>query len=146
MIQNHVWEDYESLTTSGNRLSGHLKQSLLLRNMIKHNNNELFITDVKNNALFFCMILMDPSKLRKAVICQVFNRIPSLYCILITQLLRSSGRKSFSVMQSNGNSFCGDVVQDSFNKTSWDDKNILGQLYKSTYVCIFMILLLYNIS
>ena len=31
-------------------------------------------------------------------------------------------------MQLDGNSFCGDVVSDSFNKTSWDEDNILAQI------------------
>ena len=53
----------------------------------------------------------------------------------------------YSVMQSHGNSFCGDVVLISFNKASRDDDNILDQVYKSKYVRIFimMILILYNI-
>jgi len=29
----------------------------------------------------------------------------------------------YSVMQSDGNSFCGDFVLDSFNKTSRDEEN-----------------------
>ena len=33
----------------------------------------------------------------------------------------------YSVMQSNGNSFCRDVVSDSFSKTSRDEDNILAQ-------------------
>ena len=46
-----------------------------------------------------------------------------------------------------GNSFCGDVVSDSFNKKFRDDDNILDQLYKSKYVgmIIEMILILINI-
>ena len=50
-------------------------------------------------------------------------------------------------MQSNGDSFCGDVVLNSFNKASRDEDNILDQVYKSKYVRIFimMILILYNI-
>ena len=50
-------------------------------------------------------------------------------------------------MQSDGNSFCGDVVLDSFNKTSQDIENILYQIYKSKYVriIIMMILIFYNI-
>ena len=32
-------------------------------------------------------------------------------------------------MQSDGNSFCGDVVLDSFNKESRDEDNILDQIY-----------------
>ena len=50
-------------------------------------------------------------------------------------------------MQLDGNSFCGDVVSDSFNKTSWDEDNILAQIYDSKYfkIIIMMILILYNI-
>ena len=53
----------------------------------------------------------------------------------------------YSVMQSDGNSFGGDVVSDSFNKTLRDEENILDQVYKSKYVRIFiiMILILHNI-
>ena len=36
----------------------------------------------------------------------------------------------YSVMQSDGNSFCGDVVSDSFKKASRDEDNILDQVYK----------------
>ena len=32
-------------------------------------------------------------------------------------------------MQSDGNSFCGDVVLDSFNKASRDEDQILDQIY-----------------
>ena len=54
---------------------------------------------------------------------------------------------TYSVMQSDGNSFCGDVVLDSFNKTSRDEDNNIKQMYKSKYVfiIIFMILILFNI-
>ena len=50
-------------------------------------------------------------------------------------------------MKSDGNSFCGDVVLDSFNKASRDEDNTLDQEYKSKYVRIFimMILILFNI-
>ena len=51
-------------------------------------------------------------------------------------------------MQSDGNSFCGDVVLDcSFNKESWDENNILFKIYKDKYVqiCIMMILVLYDL-
>ena len=44
----------------------------------------------------------------------------------------------YSVMQSDGNSICGDVVSDSFNKTSRDEDNILVQIYKSKYVRIII--------
>ena len=54
---------------------------------------------------------------------------------------------SYSVMHSDGNSSCGDVVSDRFNKTNRDEDNILEQIYKSKYVCIIIltILILYNI-
>ena len=54
---------------------------------------------------------------------------------------------TYSVMQSDGNSFCGDVVSDSFNKQSRDENNILDQIYESTYarIIIMMIFILYNI-
>ena len=49
-------------------------------------------------------------------------------------------------MQSDGNSICGDVVSDSFNKTPRDEENILDQIYKSKYVriIIMMIFILYT--
>ena len=43
-------------------------------------------------------------------------------------------------MQSDGNSFCRDVVSDSFSKTSRDEDNILYK--KSKYVCIFVMMIL----
>ena len=51
-------------------------------------------------------------------------------------------------MQSDRNSFCGDVVSDSFNKTSRDEDNFIYQIYKSKYVRIgnMMILIAYNIT
>ena len=36
----------------------------------------------------------------------------------------------YSVMQSDGNSFCRDVVLNSFGKASRDEESILDQLYK----------------
>ena len=36
----------------------------------------------------------------------------------------------YSVMQSEGNSFCEDVVLDSFNKVSRDKDSILNQVYE----------------
>ena len=50
-------------------------------------------------------------------------------------------------MQSDGNRFCRHVVLDSFNKVSWDEDNILDQIYKSKYarIIFMMILILYNI-
>ena len=47
-------------------------------------------------------------------------------------------------MQSDRNSSCGDVVLDSFNKASWDEDNILEQIYRRKYVqIIFMMILIY---
>ena len=48
---------------------------------------------------------------------------------------------------SNGNSFYGDVVSDSFKKTSRDEDNILDQISNNRYVRIIIkiILMLYNI-
>ena len=37
----------------------------------------------------------------------------------------------YSVMQSDGNSFGGDVVWDTFNKISRDEDNILYKIYKA---------------
>ena len=47
----------------------------------------------------------------------------------------------YSVMQSVGNSFCGDVVSDSFEKTSRDEDNFLDQIYKIKYVRIIIMIL-----
>ena len=47
----------------------------------------------------------------------------------------------YSVMQSDGSGFCGDVVTDSFNKAYRDDDNILDQIYKSKYVQIFIMMI-----
>ena len=57
------------------------------------------------------------------------------------------GVGKYSVMQSDGNSFGGDVVSDSFNKTFWDENNILYQIYKNQYFrnMIMMISFLYNV-
>ena len=41
---------------------------------------------------------------------------------------------SYSVMQSDGNSFWRDVVSDSFNKTSRNEDIIFYQIYNSKYV------------
>ena len=52
----------------------------------------------------------------------------------------------YSVMQSDGNSFFGDVVSYSFNKNSQNVDNILYQIYKNKYfrIIIVIILILYN--
>ena len=49
---------------------------------------------------------------------------------------------SYSVIQSDGNIFCGDVVSDSINKEYRDGDNILDQIYKSKYVRIVIIMIL----
>ena len=40
------------------------------------------------------------------------------------------------------NNFCGDVVLNSFNKTSRDEDNILDQIYKSKHIQIIIMLIL----
>ena len=40
----------------------------------------------------------------------------------------------YSVIKSDLNSFCGDVLFDSFNKTSRDENNVLDQIYESKHV------------
>ena len=47
----------------------------------------------------------------------------------------NSGRGTYSVMQSDGNSFCEDVVLDSFNKASKDEDDILEQISKKQ-ICL----------
>ena len=55
--------------------------------------------------------------------------------------------REYSMMQSDGNRFFGDVVLDSFNKEYRDEDFILDQIYKSKYVqiLIMIILILLNI-
>ena len=52
-------------------------------------------------------------------------------------------------MQSDGNSFCGDVVSDNFNKASRDEDKIVDQVIKANMFRVFiimnMMLVLYNI-
>ena len=52
------------------------------------------------------------------------------------------GRPEYSVMQSDGNSFGGDVVSGSFNKTFLDEENILDQIYKSKCFWIILVMIL----
>ena len=47
---------------------------------------------------------------------------------------------TYSVMQSDGNSFCGDVISDTFNKASRDEDNILELIYKKKYVYVIFML------
>ena len=62
-----------------------------------------------------------------------------IYKCLLTVACKSSTSCSDSVfsvnsvMQSDGSSLCGDVVSDSYNKTSRDKDNILDLIYKSKY-------------
>ena len=49
-------------------------------------------------------------------------------------------------MQSDGNSFFGDVVSGSFNKTFRDKDNYLEQIYKSKYVRIIFVMILISIK
>ena len=49
-------------------------------------------------------------------------------------------------MQSDGNSFGGDIVSDSFNKTLRDEDNILDKIYKSQYVRITIMMILIFIT
>ena len=37
--------------------------------------------------------------------------------------------RTYNVLQSDGNSFCGDVVLESFNEASRDEENIFAQIY-----------------
>ena len=48
-------------------------------------------------------------------------------------------------MQSDGNSFCGDIVSYSFNKTFRDEDNNLYYESKYVRIIIMVILILYNI-
>ena len=48
----------------------------------------------------------------------------------------------YSVVQSDGNSFCGDVVLDSFNMAYRDKNSILDQNMKSKYFGIFIMKIL----
>ena len=43
------------------------------------------------------------------------------------------------VMQSDGNSFCGDVVSYSFSKTSRDEDNILYQIYIKANIFVLLL-------
>ena len=70
------------------------------------------------------------------------------WLVLVLYLLPLIGSGStYSVMQSDGNRFCGVVVLNSFKKASRDEDNILDKVYKSKYVriSIMIILILYNI-
>ena len=55
----------------------------------------------------------------------------------IFELFRSDCITGYSVMQSDWNTFCGDVVLDSVNKVSGDEDNIRLYIYKTKHVHIF---------
>ena len=76
----------------------------------------------------------------------LFNSVGQLLDGVWLHNIGFDGSSSYSVMQLDVNSFCGDVVSGSFNKTSWDE-DILDQINKRKYVriIIMMILILYNI-
>ena len=76
------------------------------------------------------------------------SRAEGFSFLLVTfLLLHCPGMQCYSVMQSDGDTFCGDFVSDSFNKTSRDEDNILDQIDQGEYVLIdnMMILILHNI-
>ena len=60
---------------------------------------------------------------------------------------KRGGKGFYTVMQSDGNRLYGDVVSESYNKTSRDEDNISDQISKSRYVriIIMIISILYNI-
>ena len=73
-----------------------------------------------------------------------------ILCILeqyLVHIRRGILKHGYSVMQSDGNSFYGDVFLDSFNKTSWEEDKISDQIYKNKYIriIIMVVLILYNI-
>ena len=45
--------------------------------------------------------------------------------------------KTYSVMQSEGKSYCGDVVLDSFNNVPREEDNILEQIYRNKIFSYF---------
>ena len=49
-------------------------------------------------------------------------------------------------MQSDGSSFCGNIISDSFNMTSQDEDNNLDQMYQSKYVRIIIMLIQFFIT
>ena len=52
---------------------------------------------------------------------------------------------AYSVMKSDGISFCEDVVLDSFTKASMDEDNNLDQIFE-VWIILLVILILYNIT
>ena len=81
----------------------------------------------------------------------LFTCMMDSYCWCSTRFSSSHSftvSSIYSVMQSDGNSFCGDVVLDSFNMMYRDEDNILYQIYRSKYfrIIIMMILILYNMK
>ena len=66
---------------------------------------------------------------------------------LLEKNVKQSCHLEYWAMQSDGYSFCGDVVLDILNKASRDVDNIQDQIYQIRYVRIFImvILILYKI-
>ena len=57
-------------------------------------------------------------------------------CTLLKCVYQHTILNVYSVMQSDGNSFYGNVVSNRFDKAYWDEDNILDQISKNNYVCI----------
>ena len=62
------------------------------------------------------------------------NIIQTFFNKVSANMLREDSKVGcYRVMQSDRNSFCGDVVLESFYKASRDEGSILDQIYKSKY-------------
>ena len=75
---------------------------------------------------------MKSSRLEMQLLEKIWNKINNQNL----NLKRNASDNTYSVMQSDGNSFCGDVVSDSFNKRFRDEDKILDQIYQNKYVRI----------
>ena len=62
--------------------------------------------------------------------CEGLEMTGVMYGICSTILRAGSHSKVYSVMQSDGNGFCGDVVLDGFNMYYRDEDSILEQSYQ----------------
>ena len=58
------------------------------------------------------------------------NRVRIIYRYVIIPCVKANNFAIDSVIQTDGNSFCGVVVLDSFKKASRDEDNILDQIIK----------------
>ena len=61
-----------------------------------------------------------------SIFCSIKKQSTSVFFILLSYL-----NMMYSVMQSDGNSFCGDVVLDSFNVEYRNEDSILDQIWKT---------------